>query len=225
MLRAVAVAALSCLALISGAGARADSAADAESLARGVYLDSFPAEKARALDAAGIARLASLLADPAEVATHANAILLLGASGHPDAFSALSSYAAAAATGEVSRERFRALTHVPLAMGWLAARDARALDWLEQTLARGAQDPGWSFRQQRGARLALLLEEHVLTGLALSGRPEATPLLASPRGARAASVAASRRERHLAALRELHARVAAEGVDAALASPFEAPQP
>jgi hypothetical protein len=225
MLRALAAAALACLVLLPAAGARADSAADAEALARGIYVDGFPAEQARALDTAGVARLAELLADPTEAAVHANALLLLGASGHPDAFAAIAGYAASAPQGEVGRDRFRALSRVPLALGRLASSDARALAWLDAALARGAQDPGWGFGHQRGERLALLLEEHVLTGLALSGRPEAAARLASPPGLRAAGVAATRRERHLAALRALHARVAEEGVDAALASPFEAPQP
>jgi hypothetical protein len=222
MLRAQVAAALSCLALLLGAGARADSAADAEALARGVYLDGFPNEQARALDAAGIARLAWLLALPGEEAAHANAVQALGVSGHPDAFAALAAYAASAPQAEVSRDRYRALSRVPLAMGWLAGGDPRALAWLEQAAARGAQDPGWSFGRWSGERLALLLEEHALTGLALSGRPEAEPRLASPPGLRAAGVAATRRARHLEALRALHARVAEQGVDAAAASPFEA---
>lgn len=200
--------------------ARADSAADALELVRPTYIDGFPTERARALDAAGVARLAALLRQTTELAAHCNAVTALGWSGRADAVAALIEYAASAPRGDLPRARYCALTRVPLALGHLARTQDAAFAWLLEQAAQGARDPGWSHGHQSGQRLALLLDEQVLTGLALSGRPEAEPWLrdATASAARQRSaqtdVLALRRQRHVAALRELRARIEAEGESA-----------
>jgi hypothetical protein len=202
---------IACLALLATVqGVRADSASDAVELVRPVYIDAFPAERARALDAAGVARLAELLRDPEESAAHCNAVTALGFSGHPDAYAALAASAEPPPQGELSRARYCAALRLPLAMGHLARRDARALAWLEQAAAHGARDPGWSYGPDRGARLALLLREQVLTGLALSGRPEASAWLDAQAATTAQDPVSARLRRHAQALRALHAQSAGE---------------
>jgi hypothetical protein len=221
---------VSCFALLTATqSARADSASLAVELARSTYIDSFPVERARALDAEGVAALAALLRNPAEARAHCNAVTALGWSGRAEAAAALIEYASAAPVGEVERPRYCALARVPLALGHLARGDDGALAWLLAEAARGAHDPGWHRGRQRGERLALWLDEQVRTGLALSGRPEADPWLRdaplkTPASLRVAGVLAARRERLLEALRALHERIAREGAGAALASPYAAPE-
>jgi hypothetical protein len=210
--------------------ARADSTSAAVELVRPVYIDSFPVERARALDAEGVAALARLLRNPAEANAHCNAVTALGWSGRAEAAQALIEYAAAAPSGEIERARYCALTRVPLALGHLARGDDGALAWLLAEAARGAHDPGWRHGRQQGERLALWLDEQMRTGLALSGRAEAIPWLRdappkTPSALRAAGVLSARRERHLEALRALHERIARDGAGAALASPYAAPGP
>jgi hypothetical protein len=66
-----------------------DSASAALDLVRPNYIDGFPIERARALDAAGVARLDALLRDPAELPAHCNAVIALGWSGRAEAVAAL----------------------------------------------------------------------------------------------------------------------------------------
>jgi hypothetical protein len=210
--------------------ARSDSTSAAVELARQVSIDAFPAERARALDAAGVLALAALLRNPAEAPAHCNAVTALGWSRRAEAVTALIAYASAAPSGEVERARYCALLRVPLALGQRARDDERALAWLLAAAARGAQDPGWSHGRQRGERLALLLDEQVRTGLALSGRPEAAQWLQGTTAAAAsrhaaADALAQRQRRHAEALRALHARSAREPADALPVSPFAAPAP
>ena len=188
-------------------------------------LDSFPSRGAtRALDAEGVEALAGLLRSAAEAPAHCNAVTALGWSGRAEAVTALIEYTAAAARDELERARYCALTRVPLALGHLARSDDRALAWLLAAAAAGARDPGWHFGRQRGQRLALLLDEQVRTGLALSGRSEATRGLARGAGGRRFG---ARRGRRAARARLRHSgRCGAGpsarlwmGADAALASP------
>jgi hypothetical protein len=208
--------------------ARSDSTSAAVELVRPVYIDSFPVERARALDAEGVAALARLLRDSAEANAHCNAVTALGWSGRAEAAQALIEYASAAPSGETPRARYCAHTRVPLALGHLARGDDRALAWLLAEAARGAHDPGWRHGRQQGERLALWLDEQVRTGLALSGRVEAIPWLRDTplktlSALRAEGVLSARRGRLLEALRALHERIARDGADAALASPYAAP--
>ncbi len=204
--RAVAVALILGWALVAPP-ASAGGAAEAEALVRTVYYEGLPGDAARALDDGGIARLGAMLADPLEAPYHGNIVDALGWSGHPQAFAILERYAASSPAGEVDRDTFRARSRLPQAMGRLARTDARALAWL---LAEASRDraPGWSFRQQRGARLRTLLQEQVLTGLALSGAPAARAAIEAQLAAPGQDLAAQRRRSFAEYARDLHARVA-----------------
>jgi hypothetical protein len=143
----------------------------AEDLVRQTYFEGLPAEAARDLDDAAVARLAEMLADP---------------------------------IGEVDRATFRARTQVLFALGHLARRDGRALRWLLDAQTRPADPPSWTFRHHRGASLRTLLDEQLLTALALSRSPAAArhidELIAETRGSDAAS---RRRRGHALAARAM----------------------
>jgi hypothetical protein len=104
-------------------------------------------------------------------------------------------------------------------MGHLARDDARALRWLLQSESRAVHNPGWHFRHLRGERLANVLEEQTLTGLALSGAPGAVAPLDRAASASEIDVTTKRRGRHARHLIELHHRIASEGAAAVLSSP------
>lgn len=193
----------------------ADGAREAEKLVREVYYEGLPPERARDLDDAGVARLAALLDEPAESAHHANALLALGMSGHPDAFGVLASYARRPIAGEVDRDTFRAHTRLYRAMGHLAREDPRALAWLLSRSQRPSAAPDWHFRHQAGARLATLLDEQILGALALSGSDEAEARLRRAEAeARGATPADQRRRRLVEHAREQRRIVAEEGPEA-----------
>jgi len=207
--RAVLAAAIAGWALVAPRPSGASGADEAEALVRTVYYEGLPPDAAAALDDAGIARLGEMLADPLEAATHGNIVDALGWSGHPGAFPLLQRYAAEAPEGEVDRDAFRARSRLPQAMGRLARSDARALAWLLAEEKR-SDAPGWWFRQQRGAHLSTLLQEQLLTGLALSGAPAARAAIEAQLAAPGQDVAAQRRRRAAAFARELHARTVAD---------------
>ena len=161
------------LALAVSGPAGADPVSDAETLVRAVWYEGLPAEAARDLSGPAIARLVEMLADPQEAPHHANIALALGYSGHRDAYPALAALLATPLAGEVDRDAFRTQTTTRLAMGQLARRDPRALRWLLDAEQRGAAAPAWHFRHHRGVALATLLEEQVLSALAISGAPAA----------------------------------------------------
>ena len=194
--------------------ALAGPAEEAEELARAIYYEGVPEDAARSLDDAGIERLDEMLADPAEADHHGTIVSLLGASGHPAAFDALADYAAEPLAGEVDRATFRARTRLPGAMGRLAHDDRRALTWL---LSRSAERPapGWSFRHQRDAKLAALLDGQNLGGLALTGAPEALQALRqAQRDGRGSGATPQERRDSLSRVIETHDRVARGGLDA-----------
>lgn len=176
------------------------------------WVDSLPWAELRALAGDG-ARLTEILSRPAARACHANALLALGIAAPPGAYEAIADYDWQALTGEVDRATFRARTALPTALGHLARTDDRALRDLIAA-ARGSDAPAWSYRTLGGERLALELRQGALNGLALSGRPAAGALLAELGGGGGQSAADVDFERHRAAARALHARVAQEGADA-----------
>ena len=184
--------------------ATAESVSWAEDLVRQTYFEGLPSEAARDLDDAAVARLAEMLADPAEAPFHGNIAIALGYSGRPAAYTALTEFAASPVIGEVDRATFRARTQVLLALGHLARRDGRALRWLLDAQTRPAEPPSWTFRHHRGASLRTLLDEQLLTALALSRSPAAArhidELIAETRGSDAAS---RRRRRHAQAARAM----------------------
>jgi hypothetical protein len=201
------------LSLVCGSlPAHGDSVSDAEELVVAVYYEGLPYDDARALDDAGVARLAEMLADPGESTHHGNIVLALGMSGGSGAFEALTGFASSPVTGEVDRAEFRARTQLGRAMGYLCHDDPRALAWLLRRAGRERTAPGWSFRQHRGDRLASLLEDQVLVGLAMSGTPSARTALERARAVGGDDDAASQRRRRTVdeGLR-LHTRVARDG--------------
>lgn len=153
----------------------ADEVAEAEALVRLVYYEGLPYADAAAVSPAGAARLAEMLADPAEAAHHANIVFALGVSAHAGAFESLAAFADAA-EGEVSRDTFRALRSVPFAMGHLSRQDPRALAWLSGRVHRKGA-PDWQCGRHRGDRIARLQRRLALAGLGLSDRPEAAEIL------------------------------------------------
>jgi hypothetical protein len=202
--------------LLAGAGAEAaDSALEAETLVRQLYYEGIPYGKVQGLDARAVARLGAMLREPSLAEYHANIVMALGMSGHPDAFALLAEYAALPVSGEVDRATFRTRTRLARAMGYLARKDPRALHWLLRRAEQPATAPAWHFRQHRDERLTVLLEEQLLTGLALSGAREAEePLRRAAQRARGADTLDQRLRHHAEQAWRVHQRVSRDGVDA-----------
>lgn len=152
-------------------------AAFAVALARSEYHEGVPASAARELDDAGVARLAEMLGDSGQAKHHAQIVAILGMSGHPRAYDAIAGAAAETPEGEVGRAVLRKQVALRAALGRLARHDDRALAALLSAARAGEPTPAWSCGRQRGERLGALLRRSTLTGLALSGRPEARTLL------------------------------------------------
>jgi hypothetical protein len=187
---------LICLALVVATGATAgpqDDAAWAEALVKRVYFEGLPYDSARELKPAGIARLEH----------HANVVMALGMSERPAAYAPLERYARAVPSGEIARSAYRARMALPFALGHLARADRRALRLLESMLQR-RDPPAWSYHRQRGERLRAQLERSAISGLALSGLPEALDGL----DARASDPAL---KSHVESARRLCARIEREG--------------
>ena len=204
--------------------ATADPAAEAqaaENLVRQTYYEGLPYEGARAITDAGAARLAEMLLDPAEHGHATNIVLALAIAGRPGAYEAIAGVAERGSSGEVARVESELRTAIPIAMGHLARSDDRAYAWLVARVDDTRGDPGWSSGALAGPRLAALLRRRAIAGLGLSGRPEADAILQRlAQGDASARAAASDPE--LAAIvetaRGVHARIARDGADAALAS-------
>ncbi len=202
---------------LSPAAGRADSATDAASAERLVqthWFEGLPYARARALTPVGIARVAQILADPAKAEWHANAVTALGMSGHAAAYPALRQFQTIARSGEVSRQTYRALMALPLAMGHLGRGDARALADLEAAVDHPVAAT-WSYKHLRGSRLDAQIRTQCLNGLGVAGRVEKLRELAEtqllPRGATDAVVL--RHQRDLAEATKLADRVARDGAD------------
>jgi len=147
----------------------------AERLVRETWYEGLPLDRAAQVDAAGAARLVSMLEDPDERAQHANILMVLGVCAQPSAYDAIAAWAALPRTGAVDRATFRAWQTLPQALGRLARHDPRALVLLTAQFEAGP--PSWHFRYHRGERLAKLIRRAAATGLAISGLPEADALL------------------------------------------------
>jgi hypothetical protein len=174
--RALAASLLGLLVALAAVAAADPGVEEAEKLARGTFYEGVPLEDARALEAAGIARLIEMLRDPDEAAHHAQILEVLGMSGHHDAYAAVAATAAEKPTGEVDRDELRKRVAVMAALGHLAREDDRALADLEAAI-ESAPPPRWRHRGMRGDRLASLLRRSAVSGLALSGRDEAREAL------------------------------------------------
>jgi len=99
-------------------------------------------------------------------------------SGSPAAFDAIADYALRGSSGELDRLEFRARRSIAYGMGHLARVDGRALAWLIRAAADANAAPQRSFRQMGPERVARLMREGAITGLALSGRPNAARVIA-----------------------------------------------
>jgi len=164
---------------LTGAAAASDPApARADRLAAAIYFEGVPIEAADALSEGEIARLIERLDDPAEIRQHPNILVLLGLSGSPAAFDAIADYALRGSSGEVDRLEFRAERSIAYAMGHLARVDGRALAWLIRAATGASPQPPRSFRQLRPERVARMMREGAITGLALSGQPNAARVIA-----------------------------------------------
>jgi hypothetical protein len=150
----------------------------ADRLAATVFFEGVPLEAARDLSDTDVARLIELLTDPAEIRQHPNILVLLGMSGSPAAFDAIADYALRGPSGELDRLEFRARRSIAYGMGHLARVDGRALAWLIRAATDASAEPQRSFRQMGPERVARMMREGAITGLALSGRPNAARVIA-----------------------------------------------
>jgi hypothetical protein len=148
-------------------------AAEADALVRARWFEGVPADRIEPLTPDAVTRLGVLLADSAERQTHAPALELLGRAGADGAYELVAEYAADVPSGEVDRAIFRARLAIPLALGYLARRDDRALWRLIEAAGVGAAPASWHRAQLDGVRSGVLRQKMAITGLALSGRPEA----------------------------------------------------
>jgi hypothetical protein len=213
------------IAIVFGAPvASADPAAEArsaETLVRQIYYEGLPYEDARAITEAGAARLAAMLVDTAEESHATNIVLALGIAARPGAYEALAGVAERGSSGEVDRGASRLRTALPIAMGHLARSDERAYAWLVARVDDASDDPGWSSGSLAGPRLAAQLRRRAIAGLALSGRPDADAILqrlAQTAGQRSAAAADPELAAIIETARGVHARIARDGADAALAT-------
>lgn len=154
-----------------------------ENLVRQVHYEGLSEAEVARIGAAGAARLAEMLADPAEAPSHARIMHALGIVGGPGAYDAIAGWVASQPTaGEIDRDRFRAWQALPYALGRLASRDPRALRDLGACF--DADPPGWTFRHFGALRLQALERRAAAGALAETGLPEAQRILdAVERGA------------------------------------------
>lgn len=166
---------IACAGFPAAAAAESVDPATAEAMVRQIFYEGPPLEGAASLEPAAVERLAAMLADADESPHHANILLVLGASGRPGAFEAISDWAGRPRSGEVDRATFRAWQTLPHALGRLAAADPRALSWLAAALERGPAP--FRFRRFDANRLGDLERRAAATSLAMTGLPEAAVLL------------------------------------------------
>jgi hypothetical protein len=151
----------------------------AEEFVRVQYVEGLPYAEARDLTMAGVERLVEMLRDPAEAEHHENIVMALGISGAPQAYPALVEFQDKEVEGEVDAAEYRARRALPLAMGHLAGTDSRALRFLLEAARRKEPEsaPRWSYLYLREQKLAGILRRAAITGVAMSGQPEAVAAL------------------------------------------------
>jgi hypothetical protein len=169
----------SILTLAAAATAQANPSGEAaERLARSTFYEGVSPEDVRALDAAGIERLIEMLGDPAEAPHHAQILEVLGMSGQPGVYAAVSAAAADEPSGEVDRAGLRKRVAVLVALGHLARHDDRALADLQAAAQiESTAKPRFSHGALRGKRLTGLMRRSAVSALANSGRTEARSTL------------------------------------------------
>jgi hypothetical protein len=135
------------------------------------YMHGVQYVQAKALGPAAAPYLIDLLNNPDEKEFWVNIIVTLGFIEDSAALDPLISFLSDA-RGEVDAFTFRALLSIPFAVGCIASNgDSRALGYLLDKLSPPvSQSAQWSFQ---GKKIDQLLVEQSVTGLAVSGRPEA----------------------------------------------------
>jgi len=207
-----------CFFASNGAAEPSDlEASRADRLAAAIYFEGVAFEEASDLSDGDVAQLIELLDDPAEIRQHPNILVLLGMSGSPAAFDAIADYALRGSSGELDRLEFRARRSIAYGMGHLARVDDRALAWLIRAATDANAAPQRSFRQMGPERVARLMREGAITGLALSGRPKAGRVIAE---IIAAPSAAPGIVEHGKEALLLHGRMSREGSAAVLRDEF-----
>lgn len=199
------------IAVWTGPVAAQSSREYAEDLVRAVYYEGLPYAAAAAIDDKGAERLIEMLGEPDTAPYHANILIALGISAQPGAFEAISGYAERPFSGRVDRLVFRNQLAAPVAMGYLARHTPDAVTWLASEASR-SDDPGWAVGRLSSTRVRQMLRSRAISGLALSGRPQAASALQQlDAELRAGSRPDADLQRHLRAALALHARVVAEG--------------
>ena len=204
------------LAITYPASAQLGEVEFAEELVRAHFVEGLPYAEARELTPAGAERLVEMLRDPGEAEHHENIVMALGISGAPQAYVALVEFQDREVEGEVDAEEYRARRAVPLAMGHLAGSDPHALHFLLEAARREGLEaaPRWSYRHLRAQKLAGILRRAAITGVAMSGQPEAVVTLRTLRGrARLDRSATFELRNHLDEAEQLCDRVMREGPD------------
>ncbi len=148
-------------------------------MVRADYVEGLPYAEARQLTPADVERLSEMLQDPGEAEHHENIVMALGISGARKAYPALVEFEDRAVEGEADAAEYRARRAVPLAMGHLAGTDPRALRFLLEAARREGPEsaPRWSYLYLRDQKLAGILRRAAITGVAMSGQPEAVAAL------------------------------------------------
>ena len=154
---------------------------DVREFVRQHFVHGVPYEVARRYGPEDVPALVAMLEDPAESEWWTNAVAVIGMIGEDEAFEPLVAFMEAE-RGEMPAEVYRAVSTVPLALGYLAnqAESERALDylveaarpefWEERALGTAEFQPSTQARDMALATQARL-------GLALSGAPEAAQAL------------------------------------------------
>ncbi len=195
----------------------------AEELVRAQYVEGLPYAEARDLTLAGIERLIEMLRDPAEAEHHENIVMALGISGAPEAYPALVEFQDREVEGEVDAAEYRARRALPLAMGHLARTDPRALRFLLEAARREGPEsvPRWRYLYLREQKLAGILRRAAITGVAMSGQPEAVAALRALRErARADPNTTDEMRVHVREAERLCDRVLREGPDRVFGADF-----
>jgi hypothetical protein len=189
----------------------------ADQLAAAIYFAGVGFEEVGDLSDADVARLIELLEDPSEIRQHPNILVVLGMSGSPAAFDAIADYALRGSSGELDRLEFRAQRSIASGMGHLARVDGRALAWLIRAATDANAAPQRSFRRMDSERVAGLMRKGAITGLALSGQPNAARVISgiiavpgAPRGI----------VEHANEALLLHGRMSREGPASVFLDPF-----
>lgn len=211
---------------VASASAAGNSVREIEARVRQIYFEGYPAATDGRLESIAVERLGEMLRDPSEERYWSNIVLALGASENPGAYRQLADFAASRPRGEASSGVYQARVALPVALGHLAHSHPPALELIEEMARDERSEPGWRFQSLAGTSLAGVLRRSAITGLAVSGSPEAAIVLgeletrALQRRATTAGKAADESDellRHLEFARTLHEQVASHGVASVLA--------